>query len=155
MIDWSHAIDPLPAVTDDLTSRRIAYVHATLALETGFAVEFVLPEVWDRPSFITGAGEHYHLGFTPPYARPAGTPVLLILVCAEVLVGRTEHLSEPEFFAFIDSLVLHMQLHVVEFGGAAPADVVEAAVLAEQRLVVDRDFALYERVARPESWRSQ
>lgn len=136
-------------MTDDLTSRRIAYVHATLALETAFAVEFVLPEVWDRPSFITGAGEHYHLGFTPPYARPAGLPVLLILVCAEVLVGRTEDLSEPEFFRYVDAVVLHMQLHVIEFDGAAPPDMVEAAVLAEQRLVVDRDFALYERVTRP------
>lgn len=142
-------------MTADQTSRRIAYVHATLALETGFAVEFVLPEVWDRPSFITGAGEHYHLGFTPPYARTTGTPVLLVLVCAEVLVARTEDLSEPEFFAFVASVVLHMQLHVVEFGGAAPPDMVEAAVLAEQRLVIDRDFAIYERIARPESWRSQ
>jgi hypothetical protein len=145
-------------MTDEQASRRIAYVHASLALEYAFGAAFVLPDVWDRAAMVTAAGaDHHHLGFTPPAIGPAGRPSLgpLVLVCAEVLVGRTTDLTEPEFFRFIDSVVLHLHLHVVELAGDAPTEATEAAVLAEQATVVDRDFALYERLARPESWRSQ
>lgn len=142
-------------MTEEQASRRIAYVHASLALEYAFGAAFVLPDVWDRAAMVTAAGaDHHHLGFTPPAIGPAGNPSLgpLVLVCAEVLVERTRDLDEPAFFGFVASVVLHLNLHVIEHG--APTDIAEAAVMAEQALVTDRDFATYERFARPESRRS-
>jgi hypothetical protein len=139
-------------MTPDEASRRIAYVRSTFALVSGFDTLFVLADVYDRPSFITGAGEHYHLGVVPPQFRPGQIP--LALVCAEVLVDRTDPLDEPEFFSFIDSLTLHLQLHVLAMANGLPPELVEADVLTDQEAVADRDFALYQRVANPESWRS-
>lgn len=154
-------------MTDDQTARRIAYVRNFFASgdpapwspgDPPIAVIFVVPEVWrNGPGILRGAtfcGDHFDLGFTAPNLRPSDGRFLSFM-CAEVLVAKTVGLTEPEFFSYVDSVKLHITLHLIELDEGTPFEDHEAAVLAEQRTVTEHDFALYERVIAPESWRSQ
>lgn len=139
-------------MTPEETSRRIAFLHTTFRTQRIFEVEFVLPEIWDRPSMITGAGVHYHMGFTPPYLHPHRG--YLVIMCAEVLVQRSAELTTAEFFACVGALEVHLDLHVIETDAGTRDDEVEDRVLAMQPNIA-LDFTLYDRIATREPWRNR
>lgn len=130
---------------DNEISRRIAYLHADLALTPQFRVEWVSAQTWDRPSFITGAGPHYPLGFSAPYLHQVEGDhgEYLVIACAEVLVDQTRDLSATDFFAYCQSVQLHLMLHMAltDQGRAT-----EENVMAAQRAVTGHDFSTFDRI---------
>jgi hypothetical protein len=151
--------------TDLGPARRVAYVRNYFASgdetprkpgDPAFVVIFTEPAIWrNGPGILRGAtfmGDHFDVGFTAPNLHDGR---FLTVMCAEVLVAKTADLTEAEFFSFVDSVHLHILLHILELDRGTPFEDHEAATLAAQRTYIDRDFALYERVITPEPWRSQ
>lgn len=122
------------------TSRRIAYVRNYFALEDQFSITWVLPETWDHPTFMDGAGPHFPLGFSEPMLV-AGTG-LVVFVCAEVLVAQTEALTQEQFFAFCGSVRLHLYLH--RLSDQEATDPSEEAVLSAQSAQLGADNGVFE-----------
>lgn len=129
---------------DDLEVRRVArartqrmtYVRDCLNLELAdqrIELAWVDGRTWSRPTIVRDAGEHYGMGFTPPFLLH---DQFMVFACAEVLVDAADHLDDEDFFAYVRTIAAHLRLHIIEMERTL-ADVhpelVELGVLASQR----------------------
>lgn len=125
-------------------SRRIAYVRTDFALSSAFEARWVAPDVWDRPAFIQGAGQHFGMGISRPVRGEAEGDRDIVFACAEVLVAQTEDMTEQEFFSYVALLRTHLHLHMLEEAAGHRGEALEEAVMERQHGVMNSD--LFDRV---------